>query len=76
MACDACGALGTTLNTMRDTYKTEQIQQICPACEATINKHLFKLQHASQNMVVDLMKSFLRNLAKNRRNQKPEGSTP
>jgi hypothetical protein len=59
MACDVCKKVGTPLIELRDVYKTESIQAVCPECEAVINKHLSKVQDMTVKMLIDLMKRFI-----------------
>lgn len=63
MACDLCGKTGTELIALRDSYKSDEIQQICPGCEEVVNKHLRKVQSVAANIVGDLMRRFMRRRA-------------
>lgn len=60
MACDVCKKVGTPLIELRDIYKTESIQAVCPECEAVISRHLSKVQRMTVKMLIDLMKRFIR----------------
>lgn len=60
--CDICGARGCTLIALRDTYKTAEIEEICPDCEKAVNSHLSKLQVMGHNIVRDLLGRFMAHL--------------
>lgn len=62
MACDICGKKGCDLVDLRDSYKTDDIQQICHGCEYTVNKHLFKLKNSTHRILCDWMKRFMAQL--------------
>lgn len=59
MACDICGNNSGPLIDLRDVYKTEEVKQICGACERVVNKHLTKVQGVTHNILVSLMKRFI-----------------
>lgn len=59
MACDLCGKTGTYLSDLLDSYKSDDIQAICPDCEATINKQLRKIRGVTTNIQIGLVKRFL-----------------
>ena len=46
MACDVCGAKGTSLNNIREQFATDDVRAVCPNCERVINSHLSKLELA------------------------------
>jgi ribosome-binding protein aMBF1 (putative translation factor) len=60
MACDICGKTGTHLVDLTNTYKTAEIQQVCPDCEKVLNKHVAKLRSVTGNILVDWMRTFIR----------------
>lgn len=60
MACDLCGKTGTRLADLLSIYATNDIKCICPACEKTVNRHLFKMKDVGDNMVRRLFKMYLR----------------
>lgn len=64
MACDLCGKTGTHLTDLRDIYKSDSIQAICPDCEATINKQLRKIQNVTTDIQISLFKRFMQMLRK------------
>jgi hypothetical protein len=59
VACDLCGKRGTPLADLLDIYVTDEVKQICPACEDVVNKHLRKVRGVTHNILVGLMKRFL-----------------
>lgn len=59
MACDICSKTGTALVDLRDIYKTEKIQAICPECEKAVNDHLSKLQGWTSTLLCRLLKKFM-----------------
>jgi len=61
MACDICGKKGTTLESLRDLYKTDDIQQLCPECISEVNTQLGKLQQMTFGMTETWLKRFMRN---------------
>ena len=65
MACDVCGKLGTSLNTLLDQYQTEDIKAICPRCEEVINKQHRKIRDATTKIHIQWLKNFIRNRKSN-----------
>ena len=63
MACDICGKVGTTLISIREQYRTDEIVDICPDCEKTVSTQLDKIQYLTQNMEQNWVKEFMRNLS-------------
>ena len=59
MACDLCGKTGTHLTDLRDIYKSDSIQAVCPECEKIINKQLRKIQSTVVDIQISLFKRFL-----------------
>ena len=59
MACDACGKTGTSLSDLRSIYMTSEVKAVCPDCEKIINKQLGKLQTATSNIQISLLKRFV-----------------
>jgi len=59
MACDICGVKGRELIPLLDSYRTPEIQDVCPACEKIINNKLKKVQHATAMITFSLMKRFM-----------------
>lgn len=59
MACDICGKTGTSLADLLDSYKTDEIQAICPECEKVVNAHKRKLQHWTDTLLARLLKRFM-----------------
>ena len=59
MACDACGKTGTSLSDLRSIYQTDEVKVVCPDCEKIINKQLGKLQTATSNIQISLLKRFV-----------------
>jgi hypothetical protein len=62
MACDICGKTGTPLTDLLDSYKTDDIQQVCDGCAKAINKHVSKIRVVTTNIHFDLAKRFMRAL--------------
>ena len=59
MACDICSSNEKTLVDLRTEYQTENVKQICPACEKTINDHLWKIRAVTTKMNQSLLKRFM-----------------
>ena len=59
MACDICSENGKTLVDLRPEYQTENVKQICPECEKTINYHLWKIRSVTTKMNQSLLKRFM-----------------
>ena len=59
MACDICKENGKTLVDLRTEYQTENVKQICPECEKTINDHLWKIRAVTTKMNQSLLKRFM-----------------
>lgn len=59
MACDICGKTGTSLADLLDSYKTTDIQSICPECEKAVNAHQRKLQNWTTTLLTRLLKRFM-----------------
>jgi len=64
MDCDICGKKGTTLESLRDQYKTDDIQQLCPECISEVNTQLGKLQQMTFGMNETWLKRFMQNIRK------------
>lgn len=63
MACDICGNNRDQLTDLLPAYRTNEIAQICPGCERTINKHHSKLQTMLlARMLPELLQRFMRGL--------------
>jgi|LGOV01.1.fsa_nt_gb protein-arginine kinase activator protein McsA len=62
MACDICGKTGTHLEDLMDSYKTDDIQQICSDCSSKVNKHLWKLRDMTSKMNQSFLKKLMGNL--------------
>lgn len=59
MACDVCGAKGTSLNNIREQFATDDVRAVCPNCERVINSHLSKLDGMWVRMRSALLKRFM-----------------
>lgn len=59
MACDICGKTGTELRTLLSSYQTEDIKEVCPACDAILTKKNSKVMSLVMNMKVALLKRFM-----------------
>lgn len=59
MACDICSKNEKTLVDLRQEYQTENVKQICPECEKTINDHLWKIRAVTTKMNQSLLKRFM-----------------
>ncbi len=59
MACDICGAKDKALVSLRDSYKTAEVQQVCPDCEKELNTQLRKIHSITSNILVVWMKRFI-----------------
>lgn len=59
MACDICGKTGTPLVDLLDSYKTNEIQSICPTCEKIVNDQKRKLQSWTSTLLFRLLKQFM-----------------
>lgn len=59
MACDICGKTGTSLVPLRDIYKTDEIQVMCPECEKIVDKQLNRIQESHGQGQRSLLKRFM-----------------
>ena len=59
MACDVCGAVGTSLADLREIYQTDKIKQVCLDCEKITNKALRDIQSSHEKAQRSLLKRFL-----------------
>lgn len=59
MACDMCGKTGTRLADLLDSYKTDDIQSICPECEKAVDAQKRKLQTWTATLLNRLLKRFV-----------------
>lgn len=62
MACDLCAARGTRLIDLLSDYATDDVKQICPACEKVVNDHLWKVRAVTANMNKSLLRRFIETL--------------
>ena len=65
--CDICGKDDSYFQSVLDSYKTEDIKEVCHECADEINNHLMKLRKITQKMNVCWLKRFMRNLKKKAR---------
>jgi len=63
VACDICGATGTSLNSLRSDYTTAEIQALCPGCEGLVNDKLWKMRRFTDGLATVLIKRFMRQRA-------------
>jgi len=59
MACDICGKTGTPLADLMESYQTDEIKAICPACEKVVNDQKNKLQKWTGTLLSRLVKKFM-----------------
>lgn len=59
MACDICGNNKDCLVPLRDIYMTDNVRQICPACEKVLDKELSKIQSAVSKIQIGWFKNFI-----------------
>ena len=52
--------LRPVLEQIRDFYKTDDIQHICPACAKVLNKQVMKLQSWTAQLQQALLRRFMR----------------
>lgn len=64
MACDLCGAKGTTLSDLVPKYRTDEVRQICPACERMANNQIWKIRAYQEGVLKTLVKRWLNNTKK------------
>lgn len=62
MACDTCGKTGVDLVKLLDTYKTEEICDVCKDCEREINKQLWKIKKITGDIQQGLLRRFMTNM--------------
>ena len=62
MACDICGKKGEELERLREIYKTDDIQEICPDSMKVVNVQLRKIQSAAQKIQFSWLKNFMAEL--------------
>lgn len=60
MACDICGKTDVPLVSLLDTYKTNDIAQICYDCETIVNKKQRSVHNMTMRICSDLVKRFMR----------------
>lgn len=63
MSCDMCGAKCAPYQmvALLSSYKTKDIEWICPSCEKETNDHLAKLKHISHGWCSRMLKVWMRN---------------
>lgn len=59
MACDICGQTGKPLTSLRDSYQTAEVKDICYDCEKIVNRQHSKLLSMVLNILADLLKRFI-----------------
>jgi hypothetical protein len=62
MACDMCGKVGVSLNSLLESYQTDDIKDICPTCEKEVNKQLSKLRSWTMKFTRNKLKEYMTNI--------------
>lgn len=62
MACDICGKNDAPLVDLLDQYKTSDIKQICPDCEAIVNRKNGRLMILVAGIKSHLLNRFMSEL--------------
>lgn len=57
MACDICGKVGSSLESLLDCYSTTEIKDICPDCARVVNEQLHKIKKLTMTITE---RSFIR----------------
>ena len=62
MACDICGKSNKPLKDIKDIYRTETIQQICPDCMQFVNAKLSDIQTLVFKKQCGWLKEFMQSM--------------
>lgn len=57
--CDTCGKESDDLQTLRESYRTKDVKEVCPDCEKIINDQLYKVRRLQSKMTFSLMQRFI-----------------
>jgi lipoate-protein ligase B len=64
MACDICGKRGVSLESLRDVYKTAEVQDVCSSCASEIDKAMGRVRSLHVPMIlrfIENLRDFFRN---------------
>ena len=64
MACDVCGKAVSETAALNDTYRTDEIKQVCSSCEKQITDFMWKARKLSNSFVFNLVKEMMQDKRK------------
>ncbi len=64
MACDMCGKKGTSLESIRDCYATNDIKSICSDCNRLVTDKMWKIRAVTDGILKTAIKRFMCNFNK------------
>lgn len=60
--CDICHKTSPYVNELLNSYKTDEIEDVCDDCNRIINKQLRKIKLVTVKITIDLFKKYMRGL--------------
>ena len=66
MACDMCGKVTNTLESLKSEYATREIKLLCSDCMRLTNNHLWDVRKLSNKLNMNFVQRFMAEFRKNK----------